>query len=154
MALIPNIEQTAERFIQLLPLIYTKFNKPIAQPFPVQKKSSDLTHLQYHILEELLHAEAGFSMTQLAQIIHISKQQLTPLVNKLEEKAYIIKVPDAKDKRRVRLQLTEKGKAAVKQRWEEFHRLLCGRISELHEDDLLDLDFAIAKIIRILGKLK
>ncbi len=152
--MIPSIEQTAERLIQLLPLIYNKVNKPVEQQLPDQKKSSDLTHLQYHILEQLFHAEAGFSMTQLAKSIHISKQQLTPLVNKLEEKAYIIKMPDKNDKRRVRLGLTEKGNAAVKKRWEEFHRFLCGRISELHDDDLLDLDYAIAKIIRILGKLK
>jgi DNA-binding MarR family transcriptional regulator len=150
----PNIEKTAGRFIQLLPLIYNKLNGPGAQPFPVQKKSSGLTHLQYHILEELFQAEAGVSVSQLAKSIRISKQQLTPLVNKLEEKAYIIKAPDANDKRRVRLLLTEKGRAAVKERWEEFHRLLCSRISELHEDDLLDLDYAIAKIIRILGRLK
>ncbi|TRY25005.1 MarR family transcriptional regulator [Brevibacillus sp. LEMMJ03] len=152
MGLMPQTKQIAENFIRLLPLVYNKMNKPVTKHTPVPKPS-DLTHLQFHILEELFHAQEGIAMTHLAQSISISKQQLTPLIKKLEEKEYVKKVQDANDRRFVKLMLTEKGKRTVYQRWEEFYRLFCDRISQLGEDDLFDLDYAIHKIIRILGKL-
>jgi len=152
MVFMSRIEKIAENFIRLLPLVYNKLNKPATDQTPVPKPSH-LTHLQFHILEELFLTKEGVSMTQLAQKISISKQQLTPLIKKLEENHYVIKARDDNDRRFVKLMLTEKGKKTVKKRWEDFHHLFCDRISQLDEDDLFDLDFAIHKIIRILEKL-
>jgi DNA-binding MarR family transcriptional regulator len=105
-------------------------------------------------LEALFHAKTGISMTELAQHLRISKQQLTPLIRKLEEKDYVIKEQDATDRRVVILMLTEKGKDIVKKRWEEIYRLFCDKLGKLSEDDLMDLDYAITKMIRIMGKLE
>jgi DNA-binding MarR family transcriptional regulator len=113
-----------------------------------------LTHLQFHILEALFHAKTGISMTELAQHLRISKQQLTPLIRKLEEKDYVIKEQDATDRRVVILTLTEKGKDIVKRRWKEIYRLFCDKLGKLSEDDLMDLDYAITKMIRIMDKLE
>ncbi|TDF98332.1 MarR family transcriptional regulator [Paenibacillus piri] len=145
-------EQIAANFVQLLPLVYNKLNKPASKNTAVTRPS-DLTHLQLHILEELFHAKEGVSMTQLSQHISISKQQLTPLIMKLEEKDYVSKVQDHTDRRSVILMLTEKGRTTVLKRWGEFHRLFCNQINTLSDDDLSDLDYAIKKIIRIFGKL-
>ncbi len=152
MALTSKINEIAESFVRLLPLVYTKMNKPVTKNSLVPKPS-DLTHLQFHILEELFQTQDGVSMTQLAQSISISKQQLTPLIRKLEEREYVKKVKDTSDRRSVRLMLTDKGKCTVRKRWEEFHRVFCERISQLNEDELLDLEYSINKIIRIFGKL-
>jgi DNA-binding MarR family transcriptional regulator len=105
-------------------------------------------------LEALFHAKTGISMTELAQHLRISKQQLTPLIRKLEEKDYVIKEQDATDRRVVILTLTEKGKDIVKKRWEEIYRLFCDKLGKLSEDDLMDLDYAITKMIRIMDKLE
>jgi DNA-binding MarR family transcriptional regulator len=147
-----KINEIAEGFIRLLPLIYNKMSTPVAKNSPVPKPS-DLTHLQFHILEELFQIQDGVSMTQLAQRIRISKQQLTPLMRKLEEKGYVIKVKDTADRRSVRIMLTEKGKQTVRLRWDEFHHVFCERIRQLSEDDLFDLEYSINKIIRIMSKL-
>jgi DNA-binding MarR family transcriptional regulator len=147
-----NTGQITERFIQLLPLVYNKMNRSFAKNTTVAKQSQ-LTHLQFHILEELFYIEEGVSLTQLAHNVSISKQQLTPLIAKLEELSYVLKAQDTRDRRSVKLMLTDKGKLAVEKRWEEFHHLFSSRIDQLSEDDLIDLDYAINKIIRILGKL-
>jgi DNA-binding MarR family transcriptional regulator len=149
-----RIQKIAESFAQLLPLFDNKVFKPIIQATPVPKKKSDLTHLQFHILEALFHAKTGISMTELAQHLRISKQQLTPLIRKLEEKNYVIKEQDSTDRRVVRLMLTETGKDIVKKRWEEIYRLFCDKLGKLSEDDLIDLDYAITKMIRIMDKLE
>jgi len=80
-----NPNQIAEKFIQLLPLVFNKFNKPGSKN-SLKNKQSELTHLQNHLLEELFQSAEGISLTELAQNISISKQQMTPLIMKLEEK--------------------------------------------------------------------
>jgi DNA-binding MarR family transcriptional regulator len=145
-----KVEQIAAHWIQLLPQFYNKMNKSNATP----KKQSDLTHLQFHILEELFQEKAGISMTQLANNISISKQQLTPLMNKLEELGYVARVKDNTDKRVMKINLSEEGKTIVSKRWEEFHAVLCERLQNLSEDDLIDLDYSISKLNRILSRLK
>lgn len=135
-------------------MLQDKLYKPALKNASKLKKQSDLTHLQFHILEELFHTETGISMTQLAQKINISKQQLTPLVNKLEGKSYLTKIQDINDKRYVKLMLTGKGKKLVSKRWEDIYFLLNNRISGLSIDDLIDLDYAINKILRIINKLE
>ncbi|QPA30648.1 MarR family winged helix-turn-helix transcriptional regulator [Thermaerobacillus caldiproteolyticus] len=149
-----RVQKIAESFAQLLPLFDNKVFKPIIQATPIPKKQSDLTHLQFHILEVLFHAKTGISMTQLAQNLRISKQQLTPLIRKLEEKDYVVKVQSSTDRRFVILTLTEKGKQIVQKRWEEIYRLFCDKIGKLSEDDLIDLDYAITKLVRIMAKLE
>ncbi|MDQ0201548.1 MarR family winged helix-turn-helix transcriptional regulator [Neobacillus ginsengisoli] len=146
-----KVENIAKNYIQLIPLFYGKLTT-LQKAAP--KTEHDLTHLQFHILEAVFHAVDGISMTQLAQNIGISKQQLTPLVNKLEEAEYVKRVSDTNDKRVVNLFLTEKGRKMASLRWEEFYHTLCKRFDELNEDDLLDLEYALTKINRILSKLE
>ncbi|XRG77563.1 MarR family transcriptional regulator [Rossellomorea sp. GAMAL-10_SWC] len=148
-----NPNQIAEKFIQLLPLVFNKFNKQSSKN-TLKIKQSELTHLQSHILEELFQTVDGISITELAQNISISKQQMTPLIMKLEEKEYVSKIQDPNDKRSVKIILTEKGKKVVTKRWEDFYHIFCERIGQLDEEDLLDLDYSMHKIIRILGKLE
>ncbi|MFD4703276.1 MarR family winged helix-turn-helix transcriptional regulator [Gottfriedia sp. NPDC058432] len=145
--------QIAKKFIQLLPLVFNKFNKPSSKN-SLKNKQSELTHLQSHILEELFQTVDGISITELAQNISISKQQMTPLIMKLEEKEYVSKIQDLNDKRSVKIILTEKGKNVVTKRWEDFYHIFCERIGQLDEEDLLDLDYSMHKIIKILGKLE
>ncbi|PEJ57563.1 MULTISPECIES: MarR family winged helix-turn-helix transcriptional regulator [unclassified Bacillus (in: firmicutes)] len=145
--------QIAEKFIQLLPLVFNKFNKPGSKN-SLKNKQSELTHLQSHILEELFQTPDGISLTELAQNISISKQQMTPLIMKLEEKEYVSKIQDANDKRSVKIVLTEKGKKVVSKRWEDFYHIFIERVGQLDEEDLLDLDYSMHKIIRILGKIE
>jgi len=146
------VEQIAQSFIKFLPLVYNKLNKPSSKG-STESKTSELTHLQSHILEELFHTKEGFSMTELAHNINISKQQLTPLIMKMEKKEYVLKKTDDKDKRIVKIILTEKGSKTVTKRWEDFYHQFTERISSLKEEDLIDLDYAINKVIRIMIKL-
>ncbi|MBE3570539.1 MAG: MarR family transcriptional regulator [Bacillales bacterium] len=152
MGLTSKTDKIAERFIRLLPLVYNKMNKS-GTNHKSAPKPSDLTHLQFHILEELFHTKEGVSMTQLAQNINISKQQLTPLIAKLAENNYVEKARNDRDRRFVKIKLTEKGKETVKKRWEDSYHVFCEKIDQLNEEDLIDLDYAIHKIIRILEKL-
>ncbi|MDR9856241.1 MarR family transcriptional regulator [Paenibacillus sp. VCA1] len=143
-----NSGELAASYIRLIPLLHRKFDVPAAR-----KTASELTHLQYHILEELYHQREGMSMTRLASRIHVSKQQLTPLMSKLEEKKYVVKQPDERDKRQIGLELTAKGELTVTKRWETFHQGLSKQLERLSEEDRNDLGYCLGKMAKILGRL-
>lgn len=146
-------QQIAENFIRLLPLVYNRMNKPPTKTNPTTGQTN-LTHLQQHILEELSQMKDGISITRLARNINISKQQLTPIMMKLEELEYVSKTPDPRDKRAVRVLLTDEGREALRRIWEEFHRIFTERIACLPDEDRYDLDYALGKIIRIFERMK
>jgi DNA-binding MarR family transcriptional regulator len=141
-------DSIAQGFIQLLPLVYNTLNKDQSP-----SKQTDLTHLQSHILETLFHSTEGISISQLAKNIDISKQQMTPLIHKLEESDYIKKVRDLNDKRSFNLILTDKGKEVITSKWADLYHVFCHKLDQINEEDQVDLEFAIHKINRILGKL-
>lgn len=130
----------ADDFIRLLPLFYEKFHT---------RKRSDLTSLQIHLLESLFHCKSSISMTQLSLKTEICKQQLTTLICKLEERKYVIKEQDAKDRRIINLFITEKGKEIVRQHWKE----ICEKLQSLENEDLEDLEYAASKMIKIVNKI-
>ena len=148
-----SIEQTAADYIRLVPLLFGKLDSSELRGELVGGGTPELTHLQIHLLEEMVHFEDGIAMTQLAGRIRISKQQLTPLVAKLEKRGYVARLPEPKDKRQVKLTLTAKGRSLVNRRWEALHRFLCGQLSRLGEEDRTDLHYAIVKMTSILGRL-
>lgn len=146
-------ERIAADYLQLLPLLHRKLDKPSLQA-DSRRTDPTLTHLQYHILEELYQQADSVTMTQLARSIQIAKQQLTPLIAKLEERDYVVKTPGTRDKRLVELRLTEKGRSTIGKRWEAVYRSLCGRLAPLEEEDRADLAYAVAKMTRILTRLE
>ncbi|MDM5190247.1 MarR family transcriptional regulator [Bacillus sp. DX4.1] len=144
-------DKIAQSFVQLLPLIYSSLNQEEVNKVP--SKQSDLTHLQSHILESLIHVNEGVSISDLAKKINISKQQMTPIVQKLEEKGYIVKVRDVNDKRSFKIMLSEAGKETITARWTELYHLFCEKLDQLSDEDQGDLEYALYKINRILEKL-
>ncbi|MBO7742649.1 winged helix DNA-binding protein [Paenibacillus sp. MWE-103] len=147
-----SIGSIASSYMQLLPLLYRAMDDP-QRGSGGWKAPADITHLQIHILEELYRNEEGIAMTPLSRVIRVSKQQLTPLIAKLEEKGYVGKRAGETDKRLVLLRLTDKGRAMVLERWGGFHASLRVRLERLGDEDRTDLAFAIDKMARILGRL-
>ncbi|WP_255266652.1 MarR family winged helix-turn-helix transcriptional regulator [Bacillus cereus] len=141
----------AQSFVQLLPLVYTSLNQ--GETNKESAKQSDLTHLQSHILESLMHVQEGVAISELAKKINISKQQMTPIVQKLEDRGYIVKVRDENDKRSFKVMLAKAGEEIVTSRWTELYHLFCHKLDQLNEEDQIDLEYALYKMNRILEKL-
>ena len=84
--------------------------------FMLTLKKSALTDVEcrmnshtFFILFTLRRSHSSMTMTQLAEKLGISKQQLTKLVNDLEAKAYVERVHDQVNRRLVYIHITEKG---------------------------------------------
>ncbi|HUC01018.1 MAG TPA: MarR family transcriptional regulator [Solirubrobacterales bacterium] len=85
--------------------------------------------------------ENGMRLTELAQRAGMTKQSIGEIVDDLEARGYVERVPDPADKRAKLIRLTEKGRQAqrvgyglfakIEQRWAE--RYGADRVAELRE---------------------
>jgi DNA-binding MarR family transcriptional regulator len=85
--------------------------------------------------------ENGMRLTELAQVAGMTKQSIGEIVDDLEARGYVERIPDPADKRAKLIRLTEKGEqaqrvgfglfATIEQRWAE--RYGADRIAELRE---------------------
>lgn len=86
----------------------------------------DLNRSQASVLF-MLHQQDSMSQKELAAQLNITAPSITSLIQKMERTGYIIREPDQKDQRVMRLTLSEKGKSciqAVKDVAERMERIL------------------------------
>jgi len=81
--------------------------------------SSDLKKNHIKILNILYH-ESPKTLTAIGKSLDIEKGSLTTLIDCLEEKEFILRAMDPKDRRKNLIYLSPKGKALVEERIEAF----------------------------------
>ena len=107
-----------------------------------------LTLPQFDVLAELTRAEAGgFTFVELSRLLLVTSGNLTGIVDRLEEQRLVERCPDAKDRRVIRVALTEKG------------RRLTDEVLPAHAADLNDiLSFMpraeLLQLSELLGRLR
>lgn len=70
-------------------------------------------HSQHRLLMHLSRYDGMPSQKELAQALHISSAAIAVSVKKLEQSGFISRVSDNADKRRNRLEITNKGKSVI-----------------------------------------
>lgn len=138
------MENVANEFFALLAYMKHNFFRPLEH-----KTRSRLSHGQYHAVS-LLYRSGSRSMSELANEMQISKQQLTPLVNKLIDQGLLVKKEDENDRRVVRIDVTEQGKGIVKELFEEVRLDILEKLRKLSGEELAELDYMLKRIIEIL----
>jgi MarR family 2-MHQ and catechol resistance regulon transcriptional repressor len=89
-----------------------------------------LTLPQFDVLAELARNTTlgGFTFAQLSRLLLVTSGNLTGIVDRLEEQKLVRREPDKKDRRVVRVRLTEKGRdltsRILPRHAEEIHRAL------------------------------
>lgn len=76
-------------------------------------KTLGLTRSQWWVLNKLYFNE-GISQSELAALLDIEKPTLGRLLDRLEEKGWVTRMPDATDRRTKRVHLTEKVEPTMK----------------------------------------
>jgi DNA-binding MarR family transcriptional regulator len=96
---------------------------------------SDLTITEIHTLEAITLDKIK-TMTQVARNLGISVSTLTAAINKLVQKGYVHRFRVEEDRRKVKIQLTESGKEAVKEH-EVFHlEMVSEALSTLNTEEV------------------
>lgn len=73
---------------------------------------AELAAEQVIVLAHLGHQE-GFSQQAIAEILNIDKASTTRIIDALEKKALLKRVPDKTDRRQNMIRMTEKGKKRI-----------------------------------------
>ncbi len=89
-------------------------------------------------------------MSELAQEMHISKQQLTPLVYKLINNGLLIRKTDENDRRIVRIEITETGRSKVEEIIPEIKLVLMEKLKTIPKTELDELEQMLKRIHEIL----
>ena len=124
-----------------------KFFRPLEQ-----KTRSHLSHVQ-HFAVSTLNRTDSLSMSELAQEMQISKQQLTPLVNKLINQGLLVKKEDEYDRRIVRIEVTEQGRNMLREIFAEMRIELMDKLRLLSDEELAELDHMLKRVMVILRNL-
>lgn len=73
-----------------------------------------LTLPQFEVLAELVRADAGgFTFVELSRLLLVTSGNLTGIVDRLEEQRLVERRPDGKDRRVIRVALTDKGRRVI-----------------------------------------
>src|SRR6478752_2617964 len=76
----------------------------------------NLTLPQFEVLAELARADAGgFTFVELSRLLLVTSGNLTGIVDRLEDQRLVARQPDAKDRRVIRVALTERGRRVTDQ---------------------------------------
>lgn len=108
----------------------------------------NLSLREIHVLETVLHMEETNENTsaKIAQALYITPGTLTTTVHSLSEKGYLKRTKDSKDKRIVRIIVTEQGKNAQHMH-EIFHEDMTSYILEqLTEEEIQVFSRSLQKL--------
>jgi len=89
-------------------------------------------------------------MSELADEMRISKQQLTPLIRKLIDRKMLSRKTDPDDRRIVRLEVTGIGRSTLEDLFNELKMALVEKLKELPVAELDELGQMLKRILDIL----
>ena len=112
----------------------------------ITEEYKDITYNEMHIIEAVGIDEPR-NMKTVAKLMSVTTGTLTKAMDALCEKGYVVRERSTKDKRVIKLRLTDKGKSAYYHH-EQFHRQMIKNIaSEMSEQETEVLIYALAKMV-------
>jgi len=94
---------------QCLNFVLTKAQQSIHQLFKAQLAPFGVTPGQYAVLK-CLWDEDGKTAKQIAELLFLDGSTITGILDRIEQKGFIVKQVDPRDRRAIRVMLTESGR--------------------------------------------
>ena len=112
----------------------------------ITEEFKDITYNDMHIIEAV-GVDEPRNMKTVAKLMSVTTGTLTKALDALCDKGYVVRERSTKDKRVIKLRLTDKGKSAYYHH-EQFHRQMIKNIaSEMTEQETEILIYALAKLV-------
>ena len=123
-------------------------NGDLARQLMVAFAKMRKNHVIYHSVADtkrsamaiyaVLHAhkdEGGLMITEISKRLNLPPSAITPVINDLEEKGFIVRKNSPSDRRIVLAQLTEQGLAFFEKKQEKFYQMAVALCKHLGEQD-------------------
>lgn len=141
-------EKVVEAVFQLIPALDRCFVRPVEQKFRLF-----LSSMQVSVLIILKRRQETVSMSEVAAELVMSKQQLTPLIDKLVLQGFVRREADKLDRRLVRIGITAEGLQALEDIKKGTLDILADKIQVLDEQDMDKLVKLINELQKIIKKI-
>ena len=142
------MSKTVSELANLIFAYYPKLRKLYRNLVPI--KDIPLSMTQLTCLYTLHHSN-GLSMSELASDLNMSNQQLTKVVDALEEYEMVTRVCDENNRRKFYANITEKGEELMQSLKAEVDRKLTYALHKKSDDEIDKLYAAIEYIATYFG---
>ena len=136
----PNVSQ---KFIETLILIHNNFYRQTKLPIPLNQFGALM----------VIFTEEAVSISDISNILNISKQQMTTVIDKLVRNGMVQKSPDPHDRRRSVITMTAAGQKIIDDQNERVRLLFTQHIQQLDEDETAQLSQSILTFNYLLEKM-
>lgn len=145
-------EKVSEKFVQNLLLVLPGWHSKLVRPFK-DMLNREMSLETYYCLQTLKVCETA-TMSELARQLKVPKQQVTKLVDKLNEHEFIERVWEEEDRRVIRIRLTLKAVSYMDEYYLKNKDFIKSLEDQLTEEELRQLNDAVETLGNILPKLK
>ncbi|MDQ0203956.1 MarR family winged helix-turn-helix transcriptional regulator [Pectinatus haikarae] len=139
----PDEKKISDSFLEVLFLMQHSILRHIPLPIPVN---------QFAIMI-ILGDEGSMTFSEIGERLSIIKQQLSPLIDRLENDGLVKRFPDTKDRRRVRIKTTAKGRKFVTDHQQMIKLRLETTLVTLSEEEIKEFDNALKTLVNLFGKI-
>jgi DNA-binding MarR family transcriptional regulator len=127
------------------------FEKDVVKP-SLHLSGEDLSPHHFQIMK-FVDIEGHPYIGEISEESKISKAQMTNSIDKLVSLGMIIRIPDTRDRRKICLELTEKGKSVVTRMDAIVNQHMKKKLSKLSDAELSELWRALEYLITTFKKL-
>ena len=125
------INETMNANAKKLMHAFLQFRKIHWKPPHIKELKPSEFMVLHTVKNAFLDGTEGLMVSEISDLLKVARPTVTQLVNSLQRKGFIEKQADEKDKRVVRISLSEKGKTHAKQGSEEFYKIFDGLADHL-----------------------
>lgn len=115
--------------------VFNEFNHEINKFIDVQLKKTGLVRSHFGILHELAGGKE-LSMSDLSELLHVTKPNVTVLIDKLVTLNYVERISSCNDRRVIFIRLTDKGELFINKSSEELIKSSTKLLDNFDEQDL------------------
>ena len=134
----PDVDRTAQRLISVIPAMFRQMKNDARYDLP--PAFCDLGEGQVRILHMLSHQE--YTMGDLAERMHVTAPTVSRTVDNLVARSLVDRHPDANDRRKIWLRLTDEGNNLAGQMERGFRLAMERLLQPLTPDQLAILSAA------------
>lgn len=125
------LQRTVDKFWESVPPVWGAIRAYIRE---IATRDFDITVEQFHILRHV--AKGSGSVSELAEAKQISRPAISQAVDVLVNKGLLTRCQDDRDRRFVKLGLTEEGSALLAAVFDRSRQWMIEQMATLPEDDL------------------
>ncbi|MDD5510178.1 MAG: MarR family transcriptional regulator [Dehalococcoidales bacterium] len=135
----------------VLPIMHKKIHRDVFK-MTIEKSGEDMAPHHLMILK-MLRESGPLSMSEISEEVVISRSQMTHSTDKLIKLGMIERQGDARDRRKVHIKLTHKGKEYLKMLDPIMRSRMESKLSVLTDKDMIRLAISLRDVAGIFTKL-